>query len=162
MSTSVPSGRPPGRLSLDSLGTDLRPILLAMAGGAVLLVVIVLLAIPDTGDGVGVAIVLAIGLALAVAAWWMPGARLTPLDPTQRADPAAAAQLLRGTGFLAMALAETPVLVGVVVSFVTGGWLPALAGGVIGTAALLSLGPTRPRLELWKERLEVRGARTGL
>jgi hypothetical protein len=162
MSTSVPSGRSRDQRSLDSLGNQLRPVLLAMAGGAVLMIVVVLLAFAEAGTATDLLIVLAFGAAMVVAAWLLPTALLSPLDPAQRADPVEATRLLRTSSFLAMALAETPVLAGVVMSFVVNGWLPAMVGGIIGTTALLSLGPTRTRLVAWKERLEANGARTGL
>lgn len=162
MSTSVPSGRRPERRSLDSLGTELRPVLLAMAGGAVLLSVIVLLTFTEVGGVWGFSVTLVVGLVLVTAAWLVPGLTLSPLDPGERADPVEAARVLRSAGVLAMVLGEAPVLAGLVVSFVIGGWLPALVGGVLGTSALLILGPTKARLAAWKERLESRGARTGL
>lgn len=162
MSTSVPPGRPHDRLSLDSLGTELRPVLLTMAGAALLMIIVVLLSFTETGTVLDLLTAVVIGVALLVAAWLVPGARLSPLDPAERADPARAARILRATGLLAMVLAELPALVGLVMSFVVGGWFPALAGGVLGTTALLFLGPTRARLTMWKDRLEAHGARTGL
>ncbi|NED96419.1 hypothetical protein G1H11_13995 [Phytoactinopolyspora alkaliphila] len=162
MSTSVPPGPQPRRTSLDKIGTELRPILLAMAGGPVLLIVVVLLSFTESGGVTSFLIALVAGLALMSAAWLVPGARLSPLDPGQRADPIAAEQTLRTTAMLTMALAEAPVLIGLAIAFVTNGWLPALAGGIIATAGLLVFGPTRARLTAWKERLEEHGARTGL
>ncbi|NDL56978.1 hypothetical protein [Phytoactinopolyspora mesophila] len=162
MSTSAPSGRSRDQRSLDTLGTQLRPVILALAGGAVLMIVVVLLTFTETGTAVELSAVLVFGLPPLVAAWLLPTTRLKPLDPGQRADPAEAARTLRTSSMLALALAETPVLVGVVVSFVVGAWMPAMVGGILATAALLSLGPTRSRLDLWKDRLEANGARTGL
>lgn len=162
MSTSVPPGRPRDRQSLDLVGAQLRPILLTMAGAALLMIIVVLLSFAHAGTAVDLVVAVLVGLALIAAAWLVPGMRLSPLDPTQRANPDQAAQILRTTGVLAMALAELPALVGLVMSFVVDGWLPALAGGVLGTTALLLLGPTQARLTAWKERLEAHGARTGL
>jgi F0F1-type ATP synthase membrane subunit c/vacuolar-type H+-ATPase subunit K len=133
-----------------------------MASGPVVLIVVVLLSFTESGSVASFLTALVAGLALVAAAWLVPGLRLSPLDPGQRADPVASAHVLRSTAVVTMALAEAPVLIGLVIAFVTNGWLPALAGGVIATAGLLVFGPTRARLGSWKERLEEHGARTGL
>lgn len=162
MSTPVPPGRPPGDLSLDAIGAELRPILSIMVIGPVLITMIGLLMFTSTGSIAAAVGTLLAGLACVVLSWGAPGWRLAPLDPAERVDPWTAASQLRTVALLVMVLAELPAVIGIVVSIVDGGWLPALVGGVVAAGGLLIFGPTKSRLLTWQALLEAHGAHTGL
>ena len=139
-----------------------RVLTLAFCSAIVLVAVVVLLVVPNGHEsGTGLAVGLAVGVLGFLLARWLPARGLRPLAPGER-DVGAAGRVLTAA-FLAIALAEAPVLASIPYAFATTGDRGAfVVAAPIAIASIILNATGGPSLRRHVTRLESRGGSTGI
>jgi len=145
-------------ITVDAVSAELRRFS-ALFLSSVVMVCVLVGGFLVTGDGVAgpwpwvVAMAVVLGT---VAARTVPAAQLRPLDEASATEGGA---LLRAAGFLALALCDTPALVGVVGSFAGDNRVPVAIGLLGSVTAFVVAAPWPGRVAEWVGILEAKGAK---